>query len=279
MKKLLICAFLFLGSTLSALPLGNPAEPGIYKRGAFLCGGNNNLCDPCFNWCDAFSLRIGFYGDYVFNRGLKIVKEPNPLIKGSDFDEYQIFTNAGYIALNFINRLDVFTTLGETTTKIKSNLTGLAPGLLGEGELIQSPHFSWSVGSRALLFSWRCFDFGLEGQYFHRTIKTSHEIDYSTGLVAFRDISPGSYREWQVGGGVSLTFATPCNDVKLIPYVGAKGAWLKRTILGGQAEDRAPRHWGFATGMTLAVLEAAGVTVEGRFGDEKAISVLGEFRF
>ncbi len=58
-----------------ALPIGNPSEASLCTQGVFFGGSNCNTCDPCFCWFDAWSLRLGYYGDFVFNRNLRLAEE------------------------------------------------------------------------------------------------------------------------------------------------------------------------------------------------------------
>jgi hypothetical protein len=283
MKKLIsMLSVLSATSIVHALPVGNPAEPGLFSNGCVLSDHSGD-CDPCFNIWDAFSLRIGFYGDYVFNRSLKFKFDAlDPTAPGRKIDEVRVMTNAGYLALNFFERFDLFTTLGGTRISEKTNLATGEAVLLGEGELIYHPHFSWSVGGRSLLFSFGCFDLGIEGQYFRSEIRSGRVIDYVAGLVRYRDFSCSSaYQEWQFGGGIALHFATPSCTQELVPYVGVKGSWVKFVTVaeGERIKYINDKNVGFVTGMTLTLVESVGVTVEGRFGDELALSVLGEFRF
>jgi hypothetical protein len=60
-KHFLLAYFLVFSCTLEALPLGNPLEPALL---------GNGICTP---WCYPSSrFSIGFYGDYVFNRHLRV---------------------------------------------------------------------------------------------------------------------------------------------------------------------------------------------------------------
>ncbi len=67
---------------------------GLFWEGH--CGADP--CDPCLTWCDAFSLRVGFYGDYVFNRHMRIHHPSGG--NSHQLETFQLFTNAGYLALN-----------------------------------------------------------------------------------------------------------------------------------------------------------------------------------
>lgn len=160
MKKLLKSAFLsaafFAGNTsLQALPVGNPAEPSLLIDGTIWEGMSGDPCDPCATWCDAISLRVGFYGDYVFDRVLKTdvskmflmgtaptspssavdsnttAERANPAY-GKHMHDAEWFTNAGYIALNIWDRFDVFCTLGATSGYFKGNSSSFnLIGLIG----------------------------------------------------------------------------------------------------------------------------------------------------
>ena len=150
MKKLLKSALLFaVGSTasLQALPVGNPAEPSLLIDGTMWEGTSGDPCDPCATWCDAISIRAGFYGDYVFDRVLKtdttktvddMAAAPtqdqqtngptatntsasrNNAAYGKHIHDAEWTTNAAYLALNIWDRFDVFCTLGASNGYFKA---------------------------------------------------------------------------------------------------------------------------------------------------------------
>ncbi len=96
----------------------------------------------------------------------------------------ELYTNAGYLALNIWDRFDVFCTLGTTNAYIKgsSNAFNLI-GLIGKNaaidaddlpnanvgnafiELYTDAEFSWSVGARGVLWECGCATLGAEFQY------------------------------------------------------------------------------------------------------------------
>nr|AEF01136.1 major outer membrane protein A [Chlamydia pecorum] len=160
MKKTLKSAFLsaafFAGNaSLHALPVGNPAEPSLLIDGTIWEGVSGDPCDPCATWCDAISLRVGFYGDYVFDRVLKTdvpkqftmgttptsagaaatsntSEQRNNPAYGKHMHDAEWFTNAGYIALNIWDRFDIFCTLGATSGYFKGNSSSFnLIGLIG----------------------------------------------------------------------------------------------------------------------------------------------------
>lgn len=153
MKKLLKSALLFaVGSTasLQALPVGNPAEPSLLIDGTMWEGTSGDPCDPCATWCDAISIRAGFYGDYVFDRVLKtdVTKTVEDMAAaptqsdtqttgiagtatntavsranaayGKHIHDAEWNTNAAYLALNIWDRFDVFCTLGASSGYFKA---------------------------------------------------------------------------------------------------------------------------------------------------------------
>ncbi|WP_370894749.1 porin [Chlamydia muridarum] len=162
MKKLLksVLAFAVLGSasSLHALPVGNPAEPSLMIDGILWEGFGGDPCDPCTTWCDAISLRLGYYGDFVFDRVLKtdvnkqfemgaaptgdadLTTAPTPASRenpayGKHMQDAEMFTNAAYMALNIWDRFDVFCTLGATSGYLKGNSAAFnLVGLFGRDE-------------------------------------------------------------------------------------------------------------------------------------------------
>jgi len=275
-----------------ALPVGNPSEASLFLHGAWWdnCGASCDPCDPCFSWCDAWSFRLGYYGDFVFNRHLQLKGDDND---GADIDKTTISTNAGYLALNICDRVDVFGTLGATTIHLLSNAWNLA----GTGPLTPpgtavgfESDFSWSVGARGTLWDCDCFAVGLEGQYFQTNPNLDYVLDYATGTQLYPNDQSVTYSEWQVGLGASYRFATNCPSIALVPYVAVKWAGSQLTGLDGLAFTEGTdtltlanlqnaKLWGWATGISLTLCDVIGVNVEGRWGDEKAIAVNGQFRF
>jgi major outer membrane protein len=201
MKKLITmaCALLFAGG-IYALPVGNPADARLLTTGIFCEGSCQecDLCDPCFSWCDAFSFRFGFYGDYVFNRHLCISNSDFDDDNDRDIEHTEIFTNAGYLALNFCNRFDLFATLGQTNLFLETSardfvLHGLMHGIVvitamphdvrtpldlasSRFFLETSDRFSWSVGANGILWECGCWTLG-------RKVNILETTPRSSGLV------------------------------------------------------------------------------------------------
>lgn len=291
MKKLVVTILTLLScGTAYALPVGNPSEASLFRNGLWWESCCCDPCDPCFSWCDAWSLRIGFYGDYVFNRHMEIDSGDHE--NGADIDTMTITTNAGYIALNICDRLDVFGTLGATTLGICTDATSWGSLASLNSELGFETYFSWSVGARATLWQWGCFGIGVEGQYFETRPDLDYFIEYNGGTFTYFNNNNGvRYYEWQVGLGASYKIATSCPSVALVPYAAVKWAGSKLSLDNFSFVDptsgtslvlenlEAKKLWGYAIGVSFTLCDLIGLTVEGRWADEKALYVNGQFRF
>jgi len=284
MKKLLLLPLL-LFSPLFALPIGNPMDASLYTNGLF-CGDCYedrccDPCDPCFSWCDAWNFRIGFYGDYVFNRHMELDKNDH-----ADIDDFEIFTNAGFLAINICDRLDIFGTLGATNIYLAAN-PKVFGGSNDEGlDLWTETTFSWSIGGRLTIWNCECWYFGLEGQYFHT--KPDVERIIADDVYVYPDDNVDvKYSEWQVGLGAAYMVRVGCSGISAIPFIGLKwaGSCADFDHARPSGDDITlfslanKKTWGYGVGMTLLFCDALSVTVEGRFADEKAVHVNGQFRF
>lgn len=260
-KKLLlsIALFLVLCRCAIALPLGNPADPCLYTK-SLLCEG----------WNPYLSVRLGYYGDFVFNRYLE---RASGVARGKDLEHCRFTTNSGLLVVNICKKVDVFSTLGATSVRIHTR-SDSGPYLDHEF----NSRFSWSIGARGVV--WECMGatLGVEGQYFsfcpHTTRLTigSVDSDYPSGARAHA-------HEWQVGLGVAYRFSF------LVPYVGIKWSRVRfdnndALVLGTTIPDfKSHKHIGYAVGVSLFDCALASLAVEGRFADEKAVSVNGQINF
>ncbi|MCH9620299.1 MAG: Major outer membrane porin [Chlamydiales bacterium] len=268
----------FATSLLSALPVGNPADASLYTNG--VCSGGS-VCDPCdphFSWNDQFQGRIGFYGDYVFNRQMTIKGRGN-------VRETSLKTNAGLMVVNLCNFIDVFWTLGGTTMNLVAN----GGEFSSDSTLIEiqfEPYFSWSVGGRATICKFGNLYGGVETQFFRTRPDIDNIIRYASGDITYLSIdNKAVYEEWQVGLGLTYKMGW------MAPYIAAKASTGKLkmgdylfvfqgTGITYQLRDLVPRHvWGYVVGTTFAIGETVGLTLEGRFANELALYVNGEIRF
>jgi major outer membrane protein len=284
MKKLFMTMLTVLASGAAyALPVGNPSDASLLCDGLIWEGHCGDPCDPSLTWCDAFSLRVGFYGDYVFNRHLK--DDTNELDK--KIERTEIYTNAAFLAANFWDRFDIFSALGASNISINTNASVFNNAFNGTRfELETDSRFSWSLGGRGTIWECGCTSLGAEVQYFFTQPKVRR-----LSIAAIDSIYPShidaKYREWQIGAGLSHRINI------FVPYIAVKWSHAKldfdnavfsfvnpATIGGVELVDLDNRRgWGFAVGVSLVDCEKTSLTVEGRFGDEKALYVNGQIRF
>lgn len=281
MKKLVVtmlCTIASLG--VYALPVGNIAEASLYTYGLCFASDCADVCDPCFKWSEAFSIRLGFYGNYVFNRNLE-VRRGN---KG--IDRTTVFTNSGIAVLNVCNRLDCFVTLGASKISHEFNESILLGSENMCAKFLHDTAFSWSVGGRATLWEFNCLLIGLEGEYF-RTSPNLGVFCNSDSFYTFDNRST-TYSEWQLGLGLAYRIASTCPEVAFVPYTAVTWSGVKVDKISDVEFGWFPleiarlnnrKLWGFAVGTSLTICNIIGVTVEGRFGSESALYVGSQLRF
>ncbi|MCB1181369.1 MAG: hypothetical protein KDK55_05045 [Chlamydiia bacterium] len=274
MKKMFVCFLTLLSSGAAfALPVGNPSSANLVCDGLFFEGSccKDPCCDPCGSWCDMFNFRVGFWGDYVYNRHL----ETDSHGAHGDIEDFEIFTNAGIFSVNICDRVDLFTTLGATKMYLSSNVStfGGPNGTQVKDEL--DTDFSWSVGMDGVIWECGCTSLGGEFQYF-RTCPNVKSIY----LGEENGMYPGhnqaiDYNEWQLGLGVSHRINM------LIPYAAIKWSHVCVDISGEGTVRKFhnKKHWGYAIGFSLVDCEKGFLTVEGRWADEKAVHFTGQIRF
>lgn len=284
MKKLFttLLTVLACGSAY-ALPVGNPSDASLLCDGLIWEGHCGDPCDPCLTWCDAFSLRVGFYGDYVFNRHLEIDRNEDD----SDIEHAELYTNAGFVAANFWDRLDVFAAFGATNLLINTNASAFGGTNGSRIEIETESDFSWSVGARGTIWECGCTSLGIEGQYFFTRPDVKRVTIGSTTSVYPDHIINAKYREWQIGVGISHRINI------FVPYVAVKWSRAQYSFDDARPDTSTgtpftnvelydthnKKDWGYAVGVSVVDCEKASLTVEGRFGDEKALYVNGQIRF
>lgn len=287
MKKFWSLLLLLATSTAAyALPVGNPLDASLLCDGVFCEGHCGDHCDPNLRWCDAWSWRIGFYGDYVFDRHLKVDSRED----SSTIHESELYTNAVYLAFNLYDRIDLFGTLG--TTEFSFNGYPVKVAALNHFVFDAETYFSWSVGLRGTI--WECgnFGFGGEVQYFHTRPHINSMRDENAAPVYPAQGARINYKEWQMGIGVGYQHYIASCATSLVPYAAIKwghtwvdnGDILFNNPIVSLDEFSVPnlrnaRDFGYAIGLTLVGCDKASVTVEARYLDETAVHVNTQYRF
>ena len=281
-------------STLIGLPMGNPLDATWLTEGILWEG--NDYENSCLSWCDAWSLRAGYYGDFVFDRRLEVDDRPND----SDIRKTRIMTNAAYLAFNMWDRYDLFLTFGETKFHIET--PGSAFSLRGAGgvtfndtvEVETECYFSWSIGLRATL--WECGPLGLgaEAQYFHTRPRLNYFETSVYNVAYFDNRARTNYREYQIGLGATYKIALTECGTYVVPYVGVKWSRARFNmddyIIGLTSPFTGPliaqmfnldshHDIGGVIGVTLVGSDRWSFTAEGRFANELALHINSQLRF
>lgn len=281
---------LLIPSGVIALPLGNPCDPGLLRTGVFckgICSKDDDKDPPQF--CEVWSWRIGYYGDFVQNRHMEIDRSED----NSSLRQTRLETHAASLALNFWDRFDVFGTAGTTHVTVSTPGRAFRPTAILDNQNVTidtDTHFSWSFGLRGML--WECgpLGFGAEVQYAHArphlnsfTVEGLDPFYYTTSTHL-------DYHEWQMGIGVAYRIPIAGCSTALVPYVGLKWAHAKMQANTPQTpvtplttytlfDLESERDFGFAIGITLIGCSKISLSIEGRFLDERAFSLNSQIRF
>lgn len=259
MKRLLSLSLLFFAHSLVALPLTNIADPVLYECHCFqeiLEGG--------------FTLRSGYWGDFVFNRDAQLKAPSSSTYESAQ--QLSRYTNAGMFVLNFCDFVEGFFTFGQSQYELVMN-NPLQWSSIRSG-------FSWSAGGR-IAYRYGSWIVGAEGQYFQSNLSSQTLTNLATGVInQSKSSSQGPFREWQGGVGIAYHIESYSN-LDLIPYLGVKFSGFDENfnLQGLKYKARADKPVGYAVGATALLGHALGLTAEGRFGDESALFVSGQFRF
>lgn len=267
-----------------ALPVGNPTDGSLYLKG--ICTGETRS-DPCvvvFNYGDILRLKGGFYADFVFNRHMAIYRARHD---GADIDTVSLRSNAAYVAMNFFDWADFFGIVGATHITLTTDGSSFSR----HSSLISldfKTQMCWGVGTKVTLWKMGDFSVGVEGQYFRTMPHLNSMVRLATGDINyfnFKNIF--TYDEWQVGLGASYRYHWECTS--MVPYIAIKRArgemvfddfaFAFNSVDYTLESLKSKKLWGYAVGMSMILSQMIGVTVEGRFADEKALYINGQLRF
>jgi major outer membrane protein len=288
MKRVWISILTFMTSSgLHALPVGNPWEASLQSVGVFWAGSCQET-GATTSLSDAWSFRLGFYGDFVFDRHMQVDNKDS----NAHLHKTTIATQAAYWAFNMWNRFDLFGTLGTTHIRLESPHSTFSNGTIPNtyALLDTDTSFSWSMGARGTL--WECGCLGVGGAIQYLSARPPINFAHNAGLTSLV-YQPShvmvKYREWQVGLGASYRINIICDYTALLPYFAVRYARatmnmdrLMITDGGGtmtffnlESDD----FWGYAVGATLLGCNKISVTAEVRLISEKAFYINSQIRF
>lgn len=301
MKRYLCAIAMAMSSMLMALPVGNPADPSLLRQGMYQCDGWMDDCGFLSCFVNKLSMRFGYYQDNVAQRNLTQIVGTSS--SNQDTLESYVNTYAGYLALNYCERFDVFVTLGTTNFRYESNFLDWGLGETPSSNLVADDNgpatavsdngFSWSVGGRWAIWECAGWTIGLEGQYLQgrpdfQYLAINTTTDSNIGLYMPSASTGTKYSEWQVGLGAAYRVGF------IVPYAAVKWSGAKLTTnqppfqlnTGNPATTQftlrdleESKNTGFAVGLTFVSCDMGSFTMESRFGDEVGYYFNGQLRF
>lgn len=303
MKKLFaVLAGLMTYSAAYALPVYNPAQPELLQDGFFTPGYEVFFCEA-----DCWALELGYRGDFVSDRKMRHRNLGHLLSFHKPVSKVQSTTNAGQITLNLWNRIEVYGWFGANQIDFETQVNYLslvahtpATGLINLfGRSTEG--YAWGVGVRGVL--WHCgyTVIGIDAQYSHRR-HTLQSLTLDGRPIQVGDfvsvenelpLDPGDFhsrnRDWQVSLGIAHRVC------RLVPYAAVVYSAARHHFAGPQFRafpivagqgvydpdlKLVNRNCvGIAVGATFVTAEQMQVTVEGRFIDERALTITSDIRF
>lgn len=247
-------------SPLSAMLVGNPAEPALIEKGVL----SKYSC---------VSFRVGYLDDWVYKQRFQDEFKIEGETHARTFLE--LSTYAGMTTLNFIKRLDIYTLLGSSRMQI-------------DEEIFTKRAFSWSVGTKLMFLKHKNFFMGTDIKYFQTDQKPKYFV---IDGAPFNIVSnyKSKYQEVQAALGMSYQISL------FVPYVNATYIFThiepEPPIILVRFPDMdehvdlelksviCKKKWGMALGFSLVDLSTAALSFEWRAFNQNAINVNGEIRF
>lgn len=258
-KQLLIFLMTFVRGY--SLYYGSPSLPDTATEGFF-------ISKDC-----SFGLKLGYQGDFVFDKSLYVT---NPR-RASRIEQIHYHMQQGVITANFVNRFELYGSLGEVQFHIEPRINTLLRDVFATGN-----RFTWGFGGRGILFTFSQAALGLDFKY---QLASPHFQWVTQNGIPLNDIGSAKlrYREWQIGLGLSYQ-----SDI-FAPYIGAtycqaEGQYKKLPsgFLSNHHNHftmKSRKKFGLALGTTLSTGKIFEMDMEARLVNETAVSVTGNVRF
>jgi Chlamydia major outer membrane protein len=261
MKKIILLPFLFFITFTFASPVGNPLNPEIISDGFFISPAS------------FINFRLGYEGNFVSDAKM------NKKGGFGKIDNFQMDVNSGTFTLNLQNRTDVFAVLG--ASRIKTNWRFEDIGIQSRIEMESNYRIYWAAGGKIILFQWGNTALSTSGRYSN----TQPSLLFVTldGAIQDKDAMKIKYKDWQIDLGLAHQI-----DI-FTPYVGGKYLKAQAKIHNAPVvitdgnfnyiNMKNENNFGAYVGCTLSNSKYFLFTLEARFIDEDAISVMGEIKF
>lgn len=256
---------------LSANPMGNPADPVIYEDGISMTGKSD------------MSYRLGYVGDFVMDRKLRIKHQNNSKTEIAEKD-----FNGAELTLNMYDRFDVFGRVGYSSYNTRWLTPDIAVGTVGTTARVATrSDFAWALGAKGVLYQWDNTTVTVNGSYAQGNAKLDRAETTGTtpGFVAHVASQNVKQRERKWNLGASLGYQIE----NMSPYVGLqyikdKSSFNNNHVMIGtnnvmlmRKENR--KKIGGVLGLGMTSGKKASFNIEGRFLGEIALALTGQARF
>ena len=214
-------------------------------------------------------LKIGYQGDWTFDRLLRSYAGSHGKI-----DQFEILMNQGIIALNYLDRFEIYGSVGS----MRNHFWYRPKVDHKRREFETNNHWTAGGGVRLLLAEWGNTGLGLDGkiQYGKPSIEwiTVNGVSHSSGARV-------AYHEWQGSVAVYHTvgFFTPYLGVKY-SNVHADVSGLSKSVFPHKHFKMTNRcRFGIALGCTLSPGKKGEVSLEVQLIDEQGLTFGGNIKF
>lgn len=247
-------------SSLSAMLVGNPAQPGMLEKGIQLPG----------YWC---SFRFGYLDDWIYKERFQdeFNEEGLPPMRTSA----RMSTYAGLLTLNFANRLDIYGIIGSCRVQIDEELftkRALGWGIGGKLVILQAGNFYLSTDAKYFETSQKPRYFVIDGAPYN--IISAYELKYTEVQVAVGFSYVTSLFSPYLNGTYISAKIAPQPNQTLVRLPDENEVAVTST---GTVSNR--DHWGVALGLTLIDCAKASLSCEWRGFNQNAVNVNAEVRF
>lgn len=213
-------------------------------------------------------IKVGYLGDITLNKSLI----PSQKRKALDIESFSSQREQGILTLNFINRFEIYSSLGAMKIKIEPKISKYLVETLATGN-----RFTWGVGGRAVLFDYDNLALGLDMKYQSYSPRLSYGHDNGVPF-ALQSSTQLRYREWQAGLGLSY------ETLYFSPYIGALYNQTSVHVLNLKTQKthlfiHSRKKFGMAVGVMISSGKVFELDLEARMINERAFSASGNFRF
>lgn len=248
--------FILLTCPLLSLYYGAPGIATGAQEGVF------------FKCSDLVGIKVGYLGDITLDKSLSTSSKRSLLSIESFFSQRE----QGTVTINFINRFEVYSSLGSMRLKAEPKINKNS-----QLTLATANQFTWGLGGRGVIFDYQKVSLGIDIKYqsFSPCMKYAHNNSAPQELYKKARLK---YREWQIGLGAS--YDNPCFS----PYIGAlynqtsarfSELFTQKTALFFHSRKK----FGMAAGVMISSGKVFELDLEARMICENAVSACGNFRF